>query len=239
MKDVEKLDWWKSLTEVYLNLGGGTNRHGAPHYNNYISVNHPVHYQNVVVDLKTGKRVPNKLSLNGDAYQTAPEWRGERPFNICHDLTKPFPLADNSVDRILSEDCFEHLEAYYYPSIFYEMYRILKPGGIFRLACPDYRNLKDRFCIELGFDPRNELHVTITTYDLMKKYIDMSPFDHVGYVHYWKSDDMFVKNDIDYSLGWVKRTPDNDARNVPDNPLCVTSLIVDLVKKDMGIVTCK
>jgi len=220
-----KTDWWKSLSKIYLNLGGGKYRHSVNHYDNYISVNHPLHYQNMVVDLNTGERVLNKNNTSSG------NWRGELPFNIVHDIMTPSPFDDNSVDRILSEDCLEHVDEFYYPSILTEMYRILKPGGIFRLSVPDYRNPKDRPCIEKGLDPANDKHVTITTYDLLKKYTDKSPFEIVEYKHYWKDDDTFVQNEIDYNLGWVKRTPDNDKRNTVDNPLHVTSLVVDLKKK--------
>ena len=151
------------------------------------------------------------------------------PYSIFHDIETPFPLPDNCVDRIHSEDCFEHIEETQYPHILNEIYRILKPGGLFRLAVPDYMNPKDRFCLEKGFDTRNNLHLTLTTYKLLKPYLDKSPF-HVNYLHYWKDNDTFLSNKIDYSKGYIRRTPDNDERNKNGNPLYVTSFVADLIK---------
>lgn len=48
-------------------------------------------------------------------------------------------LSDNSVDIYQSEDVFEHIEYQTIPSIFNEIYRVLKPNGLFRLSMPDYR----------------------------------------------------------------------------------------------------
>ena len=112
------------------------------------------------------------------------------------------------------------------------MYRILRPGCLFRFSVPDYLNPHGRFCLEKEFDPRNELHVTLTRYKLIKKYTDNSPFEIVEYKHYWKDEDTFIQNEIDYELGWVRRTPDNDKRNTVNDPLRVTSLVVDLIKDD-------
>jgi predicted SAM-dependent methyltransferase len=148
-------------------------------------------------------------------------------------------VEDNSVDRILSEDCLEHIEEKYYPDILEEAYRMLRSGGIFRLAVPDYRHPKDRFCLERGFDSRENLHVTLTTYELLKKHTDTSSFETADYRHYWDGD-KFIYNEIDYSLGHVKRTPDHDNRNffgayrdgvkVGENKFFMTSIVVDLIK---------
>lgn len=153
-----------------------------------------------------------------------------KPYSINHDIETPFPLPDNCIDRIHSEDCFEHIEETKYPQILNELYRILKPGGLFRLAVPDYMNPKDRFCLEKGFDPRNNLHVTLTTYKLLRPYLDGSPFQ-VEYLHYWSDEETFVKNTIDYSKGYIRRTPDNDVRSTEEDPLHVTSFVCDLTKQ--------
>jgi predicted SAM-dependent methyltransferase len=83
--------------------------------------------------------------------------------------------------------------------------------------------------LQKGFDPRNNLHITLTTYDKLKPILENSPF-HVNYLHYWKNDNEFVQNDIDYTMGYIKRTPDNDERNKGENKLYVTSLVCDLTK---------
>ena len=59
--------------------------------------------------------------------------------HISFDITSKFPLNDNSVDVFCAEDVMEHIEYEKQIDIFNEIYRILKPNGIFRLAVPDYR----------------------------------------------------------------------------------------------------
>ena len=87
---------------------------------------------------------------------------------------------------------------------------------------------KKRYCLEKGFDPTNNLHVTLTTYNLLKPVLDDTLFK-VEYLHYWKDND-FVQNKIDYTKGYIKRTPENDKRNKGDNKLRITSLVCDLSK---------
>lgn len=130
---------------------------------------------------------------------------------VKHDLTQPIPLPDASVDQIHCEDFLEHILPEQYVPLLNECYRLLKPGAHMRIGVPDYNNPKDKFCLKLGYDPRNDLHITLTTYDLMREEIARSQFVNAVFYHYWENG-KFMHNDIDYSLGWIKRTPDNDPR---------------------------
>ena len=210
----------------YLNLGSGNNTHPDKNYLNYIGINPPGNYQNKIIDLKTGCLI---LHPDNNSKRVKKSKKRPLPFSIYHDLEDKFPIPDNSVDRIHSEDCFEHIEITKYSEILKELYRILKPGGLFRFSVPDYLNPKDKFCLEKGFDPRNNLHITLTTYNLLKPIFDESPFN-VEYLHYWKNENEFIQNKIDYTKGYIRRTPDNDSRNKGENKLHVTSLVCDLTK---------
>ncbi len=55
------------------------------------------------------------------------------------ELTKPFTLATNSADAIYASHVWEHL--YFEEAIFAlgECHRVLKPGGVLRLAVPNLR----------------------------------------------------------------------------------------------------
>lgn len=132
-------------------------------------------------------------------------------WNLVHDLTKPFPLPDACVDRIHTEDFLEHIPIECIPPLLTECYRLLKPGSVMRIGVPDYQSLKDRFCLKLGHDPRHKSHLTLTNYKVMKDLIGQTPFKTGKFYHYWDGD-RYVKNEIDYSLGMIKRTPDNDPR---------------------------
>jgi predicted SAM-dependent methyltransferase len=213
------------LEPKYLNLGSLNNIHPSPHYQHYVGINPPGRFQNKIVDVYTGHIIDHP-----DKHLPSAQSAVLIPWTLVHDIEQPFPLPDSCVDRIHSEDCFEHIEAENYPSILKELHRIIKPGGVFRLAVPDYMNPKDRFCIDIGYDPRDPLHITLTTASLLRPILDASPFD-VQYLHYWQNQDTFIRKPVDYTLGYVKRTPDNDTRNTPDTPLKITSFIADLVKR--------
>ena len=59
---------------------------------------------------------------------------------IKHDLTGPLPYANDSVAKIQAQDVLEHLPFEKVPFVLDEIYRVLKPGGTFRLSVPDYRS---------------------------------------------------------------------------------------------------
>jgi SAM-dependent methyltransferase len=59
--------------------------------------------------------------------------------HIKHDITNLHDVNDNSVDIYQAEDVFEHIEYNKLESVVKDIYRILKPNGLFRLSVPDYR----------------------------------------------------------------------------------------------------
>lgn len=152
----------------------------------------------------------------------------EAEWLVRHNLKEPIPLPDNSVDRIHAEDFLEHLTIKEIGKILRESHRLLKVGGRMRIGVPDYNNPKDRLYLKEGHDPRYP-HKTLTHYELMKEMAKGSPFPKYRFYHYWKNG-KFIREKIDYSLGMIRRTPDNDKRCTPEWPLYVTSLVMDLFK---------
>jgi len=56
-----------------------------------------------------------------------------------HDLhTFPYPFKDNFADKIYLGDVIEHIIYLAAPLVIQEIYRILKPGGVFEITCPDF-----------------------------------------------------------------------------------------------------
>jgi SAM-dependent methyltransferase len=59
---------------------------------------------------------------------------------LKHNLADPLSYADGSIAKIQAQDVLEHLTSEKVPPVLDEIYRVLKPGGIFRLSVPDYRS---------------------------------------------------------------------------------------------------
>lgn len=167
--------------------------------------------------------------------------------HIHHDITNFYPLPDNCVDIFQAEDVFEHIEFKKLPEVVNEIYRILKPGGFFRLSVPDYRcdilynrTQKNEFG-ELQFDPEgcgefkdgkviNGGHVWFPTYEIVKNLLDQSKFEKFSFYHYYNEFGVGIANKIDYSVAFVMRTPDHDKRvQTPYRPM---SIVVDCFKGD-------
>jgi len=165
--------------------------------------------------------------------------------HIKHDILQKYPLQDNCVDIYQSEDVFEHIEPNMLPDIINEIYRVLKPNGIFRLSVPDYRcdilyhrslkNLRG----ELVFDPDgggnfndrkviNGGHVWFPTYEAVKEILNKTNFTDVSFYHYYDELGRGIVKPIDYSIGHITRTPDNDKR--VQNPYRPLSIVLDCIK---------
>lgn len=79
--------------------------------------------------------------------------------DIDHDLAKGIPFTDNSVDFIYHEHFIEHLDYESGLTFLKECYRVLKPDGAMRIACPDLDRLV-----------KNYLEDTWREQDWVKKY---------------------------------------------------------------------
>jgi predicted SAM-dependent methyltransferase len=138
-------------------------------------------------------------------------------FTIQHDLSQPVPLPAGSADRVLSEHFLEHLGVAVIASVLADCHRLLKPGGVARFATPDYEHPQERYCLKLGRDPTRRDHVTLTTARLLRELVAASPFRAGHFYQYWDGR-QFVHEPIDYSLGYIRRTPENDVRNRCEGP---------------------
>ncbi|HEY0266270.1 MAG TPA: methyltransferase domain-containing protein [Rhizomicrobium sp.] len=59
---------------------------------------------------------------------------------IAHNLADPLPFDDDSIAKVQAQDVLEHLPFETVPGVLDEIWRVLKPGGVFRLSVPDYRS---------------------------------------------------------------------------------------------------
>jgi len=201
----------------------------------------------------SGKR---KKLYAGTLSRLKPQFRthiGITPFesttrNICSDVRDKMPIPDCSVEVYQSEDVFEHIPYDDVPAVFNEVFRVLKPGGLFRLSLPDYRTdifanrtLRDSsgmFIFDPGGGGRfvdgkviDGGHLWFPIYENVFELFSHTKFGccaSVDFLHYTDKRGRFVLKDIDYSRGHIQRTPDNDERGVsPRRPI---SIVVDAIK---------
>ena len=154
-------------------------------------------------------------------------------YHIKHDVTNIIPLNDNTVDIVQSEDVMEHIEYNSLENCINEIYRVLKPGGLFRLSMPDYtcdilynRSVKDEnnnIIFDKGgggnYDKINKKvinggHVWFPNFDSVNRLLQKTNFlnDKINFLHYYDIDKNPIVNKIDYSYGYISRTPDHDER---------------------------
>ena len=77
---------------------------------------------------------------------------------MVYDLSRGIPAADNSIEAVYHSHMLEHLDRDVAVNFMQEVARVLRPGGIHRIAVPDLDSSVRR-CIEhLDSDDRSELH---------------------------------------------------------------------------------
>ena len=64
---------------------------------------------------------------------------------VLHDLRHGVPAATGSADAVYHCHLLEHLERWEAPPLFAEIHRVLKPGGIHRIAVPDLEKKVRRY----------------------------------------------------------------------------------------------
>jgi predicted SAM-dependent methyltransferase len=178
--------------------------------------------------------------------------RREDKRHIRHDVSKPLPIPNGSIDSYQSEDVFEHIEYEKLPLTISEIHRVLKKGGLFRLSLPDYRcdvllnrSIKDtegnilfdplgggayrrRFLIFGAKQVVNGGHVWFPKYEDVSALLNHSQFSSVEFFHYYDENGAPHTKPIDYTKGFITRTPDNDTR--VSSPFRPMSIVVDCIK---------
>lgn len=95
------------------------------------------------------------LDFSFDSVKVA---HGRGIYAARHDLNQPLPLKSNSVDLITAFDVLEHLVETW--QVATEIYRVLKPGGILLIDCPNLASWHNVFLLALGYQPSSGPHLT-------------------------------------------------------------------------------
>lgn len=162
--------------------------------------------------------------------------------HIFHDITKKYPLPDNCISHYQAEDVLEHIEFDKLVPTINEIYRILKPGALFRICLPDYYSpylseitLKDENgnCI---FDPTGGGlfgeqgvseggHVWFPNYKNVQGVLQKTKFVNYDFVCYHTEDGRLIKKEIDFEKGYILRIP-KDSQSKSE----IYSIVVDCIK---------
>lgn len=100
-------------------------------------------------------------------------WHG-----VYLDAGKSFPLSDESFDYVYSEHLFEHLTYNQGVNMLKESYRILKPGGVIRIATPDLK-----FLLGLYKEPEKPLHKEYMEFSVRKSEMPAIPVYVINQFH--------------------------------------------------------
>ena len=169
--------------------------------------------------------------------------------HIQHDITNPMLLPEGCVDTYQTEDVFEHIEYSKLVDVINEIFRVLKPNGLLRISVPDYRfdtyysrclkDLEGRILFDPGGGGRyvngkvvNGGHLWFPTIEQVSALLEKTKFfthGKIEFLHYYDTNGVSITKPIDYSKGYVCRTPDHDKRG--KSPYRAISIVVDLYKK--------
>ena len=71
--------------------------------------------------------------------------------DLVHDLEKPLPFPDNSVEEIIAFDIVEHFSFHKVEEILRDWFRVLKPGGVIHIRCPDMEAIAEKVILSGKF----------------------------------------------------------------------------------------
>lgn len=94
------------------------------------------------------------------------------------DAGKPFPIESDSFDYIFSEHLFEHLTYPQADNMLKECYRVLKKGGVMRLATPNIQ-----FLIDLYLNPQKEINKAYIEFDARRSNLPANPIYAINRFH--------------------------------------------------------
>jgi predicted SAM-dependent methyltransferase len=87
------------------------------------------------------------------------------PFVQAHNILNGFPFPENSFDVVYHSHVVEHIpkeKAIYFLK---ECFRVLKPGGVLRVVCPDLENIAKEYIRCLDENIQNSNDVSNANYD--------------------------------------------------------------------------
>lgn len=120
--------------KIYINAG-------QSYINMYTDLYRQLYYSFEKINPKEVTDIDIKLNIGAGRWQKE-GWKTLDCYldsDIKFDLRriKPLPLKDNSISKVFSSHCIEHIETHHLENLLKELFRCMKPGTLMRLACPD------------------------------------------------------------------------------------------------------
>lgn len=156
---------------------------------------------------------------------------------------------EESIDNLLAEHVFEHLELEEAKTTFQNIYKYLKKSGVLRFATPDGYHPSEYYKNQTkpgGEGSGSYDHKLFFTIDLLKEIIDKEKFDIIP-IEYFDKSGVFHKENHKQENGCVERIAENQAgravekfyestpehlrEHLEKNNYAYTSLFVDIIKK--------
>jgi len=141
-------------------------------------------------------------------------------------------FAPDSLDALLAEHVWEHLEPEQARAAAKNCFRFLKPGGYLRVAVPDGCHPSSDYRERVrpgGSGPGSEDHKTLYDYRSLSLLFSEAGFT-VRLLEHFDEQGEFHDNGLDHEKGPIKRCRANDPRN-QNGTLVYTSLILDACKE--------
>ncbi|MBK4149912.1 methyltransferase domain-containing protein [Corynebacterium macginleyi] len=83
---------------------------------------------------------------------------------ITIDATEPLPFPENSLEAVFCEHLIEHLPFTAGQTMIAEVFRVLRPGSIFRLSTPDLQRLRELLVNDRDEVPEKYVRVINSTF---------------------------------------------------------------------------
>ncbi|WP_202797436.1 class I SAM-dependent methyltransferase [Chthoniobacter flavus] len=134
----------------------------------------------------------------------------------------------DSIDRLLAEHIYEHLDEAECRKSFRECFRYLKPGGLLRIAVPDGHRRDSAYVAEVS--PPKDGHKMLFTVESLRSLLEEAGFQ-VTPLEYFDASEQFHHSAWDPADGMIRRSLPFDTQEAfRIGPLHYTSLIMDARK---------
>lgn len=131
------------------------------------------------------------------------------PYVETHNILKGFPYPDNCFDAVYHSQVLEHIPKDKAFKFLGECNRVLKPGGILRVVCPNWENICREYLRLLELNISNPSNMSIANYDwIMLEMFDQTVRNEPGgeMVKFLRSPSLANKEYIVDRIGYVGRS---------------------------------